>query len=236
MNRTLVTAFWRQRLSSPIRVVILSMMITIPVLMCAAMPAVGLGALGEALPLMMVFAVGMIGQDVSSGVLHLLLARPIRRWEYVVNRWLAVGLAASGAVVLQMGLASLALAGRGSPPSIEQFGLLAGSRLFEVWGGAAAMTLFSSLIGGLGDLALYALGTIGIGLFGMIAQAKGWALAGRIGAELQALLAPKVDLPQIVAGFVSWHGIVSYLSSITLCMVIAIVVLNRKELSYASAG
>jgi ABC-type transport system involved in multi-copper enzyme maturation permease subunit len=42
-----------------------------------------------------VFAAGSIGQDVSSGTLQLLLARPVTRPQYVVNRWLGAGLLAT---------------------------------------------------------------------------------------------------------------------------------------------
>ena len=79
MNPTLITTFWRQRLSSPVRLVILFFMMTTPLLMLTAMPQMGLAALGEALPIGMLFAAGMIGQDVGSGVLQLVFARPVRR-------------------------------------------------------------------------------------------------------------------------------------------------------------
>ena len=35
-------------------------------------------------------AAGTIGQDVSSGVLQLLFARPVRRSEYVLSRWIGI--------------------------------------------------------------------------------------------------------------------------------------------------
>jgi len=44
-----------------------------------------------------------------------------------------------------------------------------------------------------------------------------------------------VDISPILnGGDVPWFAIVSYLSTVTLCLAVAVVVMNRKELSYAS--
>ncbi|TMQ71594.1 MAG: hypothetical protein E6K81_09690, partial [Candidatus Eisenbacteria bacterium] len=95
MNLTLLLATWRQRLMSPIRVVLLGGLLVVPLLGVAFVHGAGLSILGDSVGLTLVFAVGMIGQDVSSGVLQLLFARPVRRPEYVWSRWLATGLAAT---------------------------------------------------------------------------------------------------------------------------------------------
>ena len=96
MNATLLLSFWRQRFTSPIRLVLLAVAFGVPLLILVFMPSAGFTPLGDTTGLALIFAVGMIGQDLSSGVLQLLFARPVRRAEYVVSRWLGVGRARRG--------------------------------------------------------------------------------------------------------------------------------------------
>ena len=50
-------------------------------------------------------------------------------------------------------------------------------------------------------------------------------------------LKPGLDLaPLFHGGPVAWFAVVSYLSTVTLCLGLAVVVMNRRELSYASSG
>jgi ABC-type transport system involved in multi-copper enzyme maturation permease subunit len=236
MNTTLVLSFWRQRLTSPIRLVLLAAAFGFPLLFLVFMPSAGFTPLGDATGLVLIFAVGMIGQDLSSGVLQLLFARPVRRAEYVVSRWLGVGLAAAMVGVAQVVLASAILAGRGAAPHAQDALLFAGQRALEAFGLAAVFALLSSLIGGVGDLALYFLGTIVAGVLNMAAQAKGWMTVARAASELQAFLTPRLDLHQLIATSpVPFHPIVSYASTVAVCLALAMLAIGRKELSYASS-
>src|SRR5262249_47296609 len=103
MNRTLIANYLRHRASSFMRVAL----IIVPSIF-----ALGSVALGHSLaPLAglstfygMVLAAGAIGQDISSGTLQLLLARPVTRPGYVMSRWIAAGF---GASVLYIGIVAL---------------------------------------------------------------------------------------------------------------------------------
>ena len=234
MNETLMLTFLRQRISSPVRMVILSAMVCLPLLFIAAMPGMGFTPFGESQPLILLFAVGMIGQDVSTGVLQLLFARPVKRWEYVLSRWLAVALAATAVCWLQALLGWGLLSLRGAAPPPEYVLMFAAGRVLEALGLAAIMTLLSSLIGGYGDLALYVLGSIGLGIVALVAQANGWHVAQQVVQILSDSLTPKLEMAQFRAGAPSWFAIASYLSSVTLALWLAVVSVNRKELSYAS--
>ena len=234
MNATLLFAFWRQRLASPIRVVILALMVLVPPALISAIRGLGLAQLGDAIPLAMVLAVGMIGQDVSSGVLQLIFARPVRRSEYVLSRWLAVSLGASLASLLQIGLYMALAAGRGAAPSADVVLQFALGRELQIFGVAATMALLSSLIGGVGDLAIYALLTISGGVVSMIGQLRQSSVITWIGHEIGTLVSPRLEIAQLVAGSPSWFAIATYASNLTLCLLLAILILNRKELSYAS--
>jgi ABC-type transport system involved in multi-copper enzyme maturation permease subunit len=235
VNATLLLGLWRQRLVSPIRVVILSLLVLFPATLVSVIRGLGLSALGDGYPLAMVFAVGMIGQDVSSGVLQLILARPVRRSAYVLSRWLAVALGGSLVSVLQIALGWALMASHGSAPDARTVAEFALGREIQIFGVAATMALFSSLIGGVGDLAIYALATITGGVVGMIGQLQHAAVMSWIGQEVGALVSPRIELAQVMAGSPSWFAIATYASNLSLCLVLAILVMNRKELSYASS-
>ena len=94
MNLTLIAAFLQHRLSSPLRMLFLAAFVLMPLLFVTAAPGMGLTPLEDSFWFVIVLGAGAIGQDVSSGVLQLLLARPITRPEYVTSRWLAVAIGA----------------------------------------------------------------------------------------------------------------------------------------------
>jgi hypothetical protein len=235
MNWTLITSLWRQRLTSPIRMVLVFLSFGWPLLLMPFMPQVGTSALLDGTMLSLVFAAGMIGQDVSSGVLQLVLARPVRRAEYVISRWSAAAIAAGALGAAQVLIGGLILASRSASPPASEIAALAAQRVLESVGFAAVFALLSALVGGVGDLGIYLVAT----LMANIAQAFGGAVHQpvivRAGEELGGFLTPRLDLRQILATTpLPWFPIVAYLSTVTLCLALAIVVMNRKELSYAS--
>ena len=68
MNPTLLTAFWRQRLVSPLRVVVLAALFGLPLLTLAFIPAMGFQGLGSALGLIPPLLVrGLIDQGIPAG-------------------------------------------------------------------------------------------------------------------------------------------------------------------------
>jgi hypothetical protein len=211
----LLIGLWRQRLASPIRVVILSLMVLLPPVLGSLIQGLGLSALGDAIPLAMVLAAGMIGQDVSSGVLQLIFARPVRRSEYVLSRWLSVAIGASVVSVLQIGLFWVLSTAHGSAPAVDQIAQFAAGRELQIFGVAATMALLCSLIGGLGDLAIYALFSIlgGIGHGGRVRHST---VLTWIGQEIGSLLT-HIEVAQIVAGSPSWFALATYASNLTLC-------------------
>jgi len=236
MNRELVIAFWRQRGSAAFRMAFLLLVFGFPLLMTAAMPGGGLGIVRDAVGITMVLAAGMIGQDVSSGVLQLLFARPVRRSEYVLSRWLSVAVAAGAIAVLQIALAWLILNARGAPQESGMVLLTMLQRVVEVIQITAVMAMFSSLVNGVGDLGLWFATTVVGGILQLAAQAKGWGWVGRVGAELNRIVGPDVGLVALMRGTGGWSDLVTTLSIAALALLIAVVLVNRKELSYATTG
>ena len=159
----------------------------------------------------------------------------MRRREYVVSRWLGVAFAAAAISLLQLVIGSALMAARGAAPPLQDIVMFGAGRALECFGIAAVLALFSSLIGGFGDLGIYLLVNLGAGVRQMAGQVKRWLWLDRMGAEINGALSPTIDLARLIAASpMPWFPIVSYASTVVLCLALAIVVVNRKELSYAS--
>jgi ABC-type transport system involved in multi-copper enzyme maturation permease subunit len=236
VNRTLVVAFWRQRFMSPFRMAFLLFIVGVPLLITAAMPQAGFSIAGKLTGVALVFAIGIIGQDLSSGVLQLLFARPVRRSEYVLSRWFAAGSMSAVIGVGQAALVVLIMTVRGAAPGAPEALTFVGERLFEGFGIAAVFVLLSTLVNGVGDVALWIGVQFVCGIGGMLAQAKGWTWLARAAGELSGSMNPNLPIAQIAGGLAPWAPASAYLSTVTLCLALAVLVMNRRELSYASSN
>ena len=234
MNVALVSALLRQRLASPMRMVILFALFA---------PPIGAAALtGSLAPLMdggywfaLVLAAGAIGQDVSSGVLHLTFARPVTRSSYVLSRWFAAAAGGFALALARLLLAAALLSLRGAAPSPSELcaAVLEDALLASV--GASVMVMFSAFVDGLGDVAVFALSSLGLQIGHLMAQAKGWAIADRVLVELQRTLKPELTFLWL-SGHPGqlWNPYVTAASTVTLALALAILAVNRRELSYAA--
>ena len=237
MNPTLVLATLRQRFTSPIRLVILLLLGWLPMLQILLAPRAGFAALGHSHFLTLVLAAGMIGQDLSSGTLQLLLARPVTRAQYVFSRWAAVAVGSFLVVVLQALCAAAIMFARGAPAPWGHAALYLGDSLLDAAGMAAVMALLSSLSSGIADLGLLFLAWLSAEVLEKVGMFKSWDWLTRGAGELLGTLKPELDLtPLVQGGPFPWPAVVGYLSTVTLCLALAVVVMNRRELSYASSG
>lgn len=235
MNTTIIVAAIQQRLKSPVRMVLLGMAFVFPLLGAWFMPVLGLPGLANGFFFAVALSAGLIGQDVSTGVLQLVFARPVRRWEYVLSRWLAFSLMASVLVVLQVTIGSIFISIQGLPIEADAVLKHMATQVLAAIGGVSILTLLSSLIGGLGDLALWVMVTIIGGVFQIWGTATFNTALVRVSQEIGRVTRPELDITALMApGGVSWFAIASYLSTVTLCLALAMVFVNRKELSYAS--
>jgi len=237
MNETLMRATMRQRVTSPVRVTLLASVFLFPLLVIGASPATGFTMLGSGYALTLVIAAGVIGQDVSSGVLQLLFARPVKRSEYVISRWLAVSLMSAMLATLQLAIAVLLMWSRHAPPQTREVFEQLGNSICVAFGAGAVLTFFSSLLPGFGDLAiLLVMAFTGSGLDG-IGQGFHLPVLSRIGDEVGHFVFPSLPLSSLLrGGGTPWYEIVAYFSTVTLCLAAAILIVNRKELSYASSS
>jgi hypothetical protein len=153
-----------------------------------------------------------------------------------MNRWLGVAAAGFAVSLLQLALACAILAARGHAATAPVVLAFTAGRLVECLGLAAVLALLSSLIGGFGDLGLYLLASLSSTIVQMAGQVKGWPWLQRLGAELLASLNPAIDFDLLMnTSPMPWFPIVAWLSTVTACLAVAILVINRRELSYASS-
>lgn len=235
MNHALLVGFWRQRAASPFRLALLAFVVGLPLLPLLVMPQMGLAPLNDVKALILIVVAGAIGQDVSSGVLQLLFARPIRRSEYVLCRWTGASLAAIALCVFQIAVAFGLLAARGAAPPAASVLEMAGEHVLMSVGLCAVIVLFSSILNGIADVGLWVIGSLTATIVGVAGSALQRPWLARVGKELERVLTPTVSLGFLsTPGSIPWFDIASYLSTITLCLALAIMAVNRKELSYAT--
>ena len=234
MNRTLVAAFLRQRLTSPMRLGLIVLMTLFPLGGVAIMGTLSVLS-GIAGPLALIFAAGAIGQDVSSGTLQLLLVRPVTRPAYLVSRWLAAVTGALGLTLLMFALGTLVLMLRGTPPAATELMKMVLESASAAVGSAAVMVMLSTLVGGLGDVGLYVGTLIVLQMLAGVGQFKQWPWLMRASSELQGVMAPQLSFAWAVQHTpVSWFALASWASTIVLALALGIARLNRRELSYAA--
>ncbi len=236
MNTTLVAAFLRHRMTTPIRLAFLIVAAFFPLLFVAVAPAMGFAPMADSFQFALIFGAGMIGQDVSSGVLQLLFARPVRRDVYVISRWLAASFGAATVAVVQVALAALILSARGATPEAGTVVITAANHVASAFGATAPLLLLSALAAGLADIGLLFLLYTCAGILQAAGGSLGYAVIARIGQELQGFLNPTIDFARILSASPSWYQIIAYLSTVTLSIALAIILVNRKELSYASSA
>lgn len=235
MNAALVRSTIEQRLKSPLRMTLAAFGFFLPLLGLWYLPMTGVATLDHGFKFGLLLGAGLIGQDLSAGVLQLVFARPVTRWSYVVSRWAACAGFAAALTLAQIGIGALIVQARGFPADPGTALLFAASQALAAIGIVAVLTLLSSLIGGLGDLGLYLVLTIGGGVLKLIGQFAGDRATARFADEIGRFLVPAIDLGRLVGSPpVSWFVVCSYVATVAVSLALAVVLINRRELSYAS--
>jgi hypothetical protein len=171
---------------------------------------------------------GSIGRDLTSGVLPLLFTRPLTRATYVLAKWLAVSSVAAIGGLLALVIQALLLSHRGFGPAGSAIGAALFGAVSTAAGIAAVLVFLSTLVSGFGDLGLWMI----LRLAGFLA---GRWLGPRFTEEWGALVTPSLSW-ETLSGWDAgaWFRLVSYLSTVTLFLCLAVVVANHKEVSYAT--
>ena len=235
MNATLFVTALRQRFLSPIRMALVASIFMFPLLLLAFAPQIGLHVVQSGTLYAFLLGAGLIGQETSSGVMQLLFARPVRRWEYVTSRWLAIAAAIAGLVLAQLAFASLILLARGEAAEPLDILYSFGDQLLPALCALSVLTLFSSFLSGIGDVAAMILSFITSQVLMAVGQVTQHPWLTRFGQEMLRFLAPQITL-EAIQGWrsVPWFEWVSYLSTVSLCLAVSVMLINAREISYAS--
>jgi len=236
LNRTLMLAFWRERFTSIIRIGLLITVCGFPLIGRFFVKPVTVIGPADIIAAMMVLGAGVIGRDISTGVLQLILARPVTRREYVLSRWLALGCAGFAVGFLcWLILLPLALSSGGS--TINHALLRLGEIGLASFGFAAVITGLSSLLPGFGDLALLLAGVMVGSFLSFLGDVGKSPAVSRIGEEVARTLVPMVSFGDVLYdGTFHAYPILAWASATTLGLLLAIYAMNRREFSYGSAG
>lgn len=238
MNRTIFLATLRERFSAPNRWFAAVVLFAIPILTGSV------GAPSSAfLDVLLVWLIGagIVGEEVSSGTILLVLSRPVSRREYVLSKWVALSALAAGLFLLQAGLrwgvarwGATAYGGDALPAGTA---LEAAARaIFRGIGAAAVLMPFSVAIAGGKEISAimlsWAAGTM-VELFG---KHKDWGWTIVLGQVITRFLVPTVELSAAGSGLASLPGQVAVFAlTVAGALACAILLLERRELSY-SAG
>jgi hypothetical protein len=222
----LVSAVWREKLAQPGLLVLFAFL---------AIGPVGVAIMERELPdptsftstIALIMAAGSVGRDVSTGVLPLLFTRPLVRTTYLLAKWLGASIGATVLAAVSVGVQVLILARIGhSVP-----GAAIGAALFgcatTAFGTCAVLVTLSVLVNGYANVGLYII----LSLVPSIPR-----IPQRLAQEWRHVIGPSLAWDSAAGSTMSWLEVVTYLSTVTLLLAAAALILNRKELSYASAA
>jgi ABC-type transport system involved in multi-copper enzyme maturation permease subunit len=183
----------------------------------------------------LILGAGVIGRDISSGILPLIFSRPIRRWEYVISKWLAIASISSFIILALIGCHQLIMHMKSAQLGLD-IGLLdcvhITSRCF---GTAGVMVLLSSIIAGYADIGFFLLFSMPIPILKGLAYKWEVPEMAASADTISTLLNPFLDLRTILySNPICWQGIGAYLSIISFCLLGAVLLVNQKELTYGA--
>jgi len=221
--------FLRQKFESPLVTVTLAVL----ALLVAAPPALSGGP--ARLVALLLIASGAVSRDASSGALQMILARPISRTEYLGGRLLgimaawAIFLAAATifAVVLAFRYGGTELLRSWSLPRLLVGALLDGLQV------AVLLLLFSTFLPAFGDALGFLFLFIAFSTASAFATAVGKTSLAKAARVAQENLLPEVRWESALSGHAfPAEALGRWILAVTLCFVLAAVVLSRKEFAY----
>jgi ABC-type transport system involved in multi-copper enzyme maturation permease subunit len=225
----MIERFLRQKFESPLVVATLAVL----ALLVATPPALSAGP--ARLVALLLIASGAVSRDVSSGALQIILARPISRTEYLGGRLLGVMAAYAiflGAATFFALLLSLRLGGTqallsAALPLALLGALLDGLQL------AVFLLLLSTFLPSFADAIGYLFLWIAFSAAAGFGTALGREPLAKTARVVQENLLPEVRWDAVLAGrSLPAEALGRWALAVTLCFVLAAVVLSRREFAY----
>ncbi|MFN2385389.1 MAG: ABC transporter permease subunit [Thermoanaerobaculia bacterium] len=186
---------------------------------------------------LLLIATGAISRDISSGTAQMILARPIRRSDYLMGRYIGVLVLLAAfltfAVLLSVSLQSLlgTLFGVRDPIPIAALLRIAAGEWLDGTLLAATLLFFSTFLPGVGDPLAYFVLQIGLGVAGSLGAR--FPPVARGAALVRENLFPHVAWEDVLRG----EGILGadvgrFVLALTVFLLGAIVIFSRREFSY----
>jgi hypothetical protein len=190
---------------------------------------------GQGLWFVWIFGTGIIGKDVSEGVLNLLFSRPIKRAEYVFSKWMAVGFMATPVTWLYLAVGWGILWHMKAPPAWTDMGTSLVLALLICFGASAALVFLSTLVPGFGDLALMFLILLAAQLLRWWVAGQPWPLVKWVLKNVGVFLFPASQWTGMGLGDISLFDWIGYFAIVTIWLTLAVAMMNRKEITYANS-
>lgn len=235
MNRTIILTTLRERFSAPNRWFAAALLFAIPILTSSAP---GAGARMPFLDVILVWLVGagIIGEEISTGTILLVLSRPVTRRAYVLSKWAALAILSSGIFLAQAALGWALAVYLGRTPEITGVLAGAGQSVLRGCGAAAVLMPFSVAIAGGKEISAIMLGWALGSILEVWGKLKEWPWLVGAGNAVTRFLIPTVNLTATGTGFSSLPGQTAiFVLTVAGALAAAILLLERRELSY-SAG
>jgi ABC-type transport system involved in multi-copper enzyme maturation permease subunit len=187
---------------------------------------------------LLILAAASVSKDVSSGALQMILARPIRRVDYLFGRYwgillaYAAYLASTSAFALALSplLRKLFQAEKLSPGEVFRGAL---ASLLSATLVAAVLLFFSTFLRGYGDVLAYFLLTLMVSAPGALAQPLGMPWLSTLGDLAHQNILPRVSWQDVLRGedvFAPATG--AHVLAVTAYLMFAAWIFSRREFTY----
>lgn len=235
MSVPIFTSTIRQLFSQPVRTGAMIGAALMPMLQASVDPDPRLAAAMGAMWIAVIASAGIIGLEISTGSLSLYFTRPLLRARYVASRWMAATSVAAAMMLFGLLGETAVVIVRDGDISLAAFVLAFADRAFVTIGIVSVMVCFSAFTSSLGDLVVWS----SIQILAAAAKSGGQMASlpwmEDLAAVLHRIASPMLDLNRVLASArVPWAELTGYAATLTLAAAIAILAMNRKELSYAS--
>jgi ABC-type transport system involved in multi-copper enzyme maturation permease subunit len=192
---------------------------------------------------LLALAAASISKDASSGALQMILARPIRRVDYLFGRYSGILLAYAAYLAATAGLALLLSPLLGSLLGAENARKLSAGDLVRGVAGsllssalfAAVLLFFSTFLRGYGDVMAYFLLSLLLAAPGALARPLKMPWLSTLGTVARENILPRVSWDEVLRG----TGVLSpatgeFVLAVTAYLMFAAWIFSRREFSYGN--
>lgn len=190
---------------------------------------------------LLALAAASVSKDASSGALQMILARPIRRVDYLFGRYCGILLGYAAYLAATAGLALLLSPLLGKLLDAENAGRLSPGNLVRGAAGsllssallAAILLFFSTFLRGYGDVLSYFLLSLLLAAPGVLARPLEMPWLSTFGTMARENILPRVSWDEVLRGKnVLSPAMGEYVLAVTAYLAFAALVFSRREFTY----